>query len=361
LKSIAINGRFLSQAVTGVQRYARELLLELDQLLVSSPASAGPVEVLAPLNAGDDPPYKSLRIRKVGRLTGQLWEQADLPRFSRGKLLFTPCGGAPILHACNVVTIPDAAVFATPLAYSRTYGTWYRTLNKYLGRSARRIITVSEFSRSELIKYCGISPQRLSVTQEGCDHMDRIDPDRSVLDQYGLTHSSYVLAVSSANPNKNFHGVVEAMRVLRDYPIRFVIAGNTNASVFGASGGMPASVIRVGHVSDAQLRALYESAGCFVFPSFYEGFGLPPLEAMVCGSPVIAANIGALRETCADAVLYCDPGNPASISASIFEIMNNGDLRSHLLERAHVHTQKFRWKDVAAETWAILQEVAADC
>jgi glycosyltransferase involved in cell wall biosynthesis len=170
-----------------------------------------------------------------------------------------------------------------------------------------------------------------------------------------------VLAVSSRNPNKNFQGVVRAMNLLGGRAAPFIIAGNVNSQVFGETEALPASVIQVGHISDAQLRALYESAGCFVFPSFYEGFGIPPLEAMACGCPVIAGDIGALRETCGDAALFCDPADPSSIAERIEEIMAASELRQKFIERGRLHALGFRWSKTAAETWKILQAVAADC
>ena len=361
MKEIAINGRFTSQGVTGVQRYARELLRELDCLLASLPIDADPVEVLVPRNAGVYPSYKSLRIKKVGRLTGQAWEQIELPLHCRGKLLFTPCGGAPILHDCNVVTIHDAAVFATPEAYSRAYASWYRWLFSRLGRTARRILTVSEFSKSELVRYCRIEPSRISVSHSGCDHIATQLPDDSLLRKHSLTKFSYVLAVSSRNPNKNFQGVVRAMNFLRDLRLSFVLAGEVNPQVFGVSEDLPASVLQIGHVSDAQLRALYEGASCFVYPSFYEGFGLPPLEAMACGCPVIAADISALRETCGEAASFCDPFDPSNIAKCIAAVMTDGESRHKLTAQGYMRTKGFRWAKTAEDTWNILRELAAGC
>jgi hypothetical protein len=123
LREIAINGRFLSQRMTGVQRYAFELLREIDQIVANTPSAGGRVEVLVPRNVRLHPDYSVLSIREVGRLTGHAWEQLELPLYCREKLLFTPCGGAPVLHDRNVVTVPDAAVFATPMAYSLVYRT----------------------------------------------------------------------------------------------------------------------------------------------------------------------------------------------------------------------------------------------
>lgn len=359
MKRIAINGRFLAQAVTGVQRYAHELLRELDHLLPVQRFRTDPVEVLVPKNIKECPSYKSLLIKKVGKLTGQAWEQMDLPLHCRGKLLFTPCGGAPVLHDCNVVTIHDAAVFATPEAYSRAYGIWYRWLHTRLGRTACRILTVSEFSKSELVRWCGVAPANVSVTHLGCDHVAALRPDPSILDQYGLRNAPYVLAVSSQNPNKNFRGVILAMNFLDAGSIRLVIAGDGNSQVFGEPDAMPNSVIRVGRVSDGQLSSLYQGAACFVFPSFYEGFGIPPLEAMACGCPVVASDIGALHETCGDAALFCDPADASSISARIECVMTDSEVRRKLIERGYIHARSFRWSKTAAETWSVLETVAA--
>lgn len=361
MKSIVINGRFLSQPVTGVQRYACELLKELDNILATTPASTKPVEVLVPKNIRTLPSYGYLHIREIGKLTGQAWEQIELPLYCRGKLLFTPCGAAPVLHNCNVMTIHDAAVFVAPEAFSWSYGAWYRWLFMRLGRTAKHVLTVSEFSKSELIRVCGIAPSKMSVTHLGCNHVEAQKPDYSIMEKLGLMSVPFVLAVSSRNPNKNFGGIVSAMNLLGDRAEPFVIAGNVTSQVFGKHETLPASVIQLGHVSDAQLRALYEGAGCFVFPSFYEGFGIPPLEAMACGCPVIAGDIGALRETCGDAALFCDPADPLSIAKGIAEIMAGVELRQEFIERGRLHSFNYQWSKTAEETWKILQMVAANC
>jgi glycosyltransferase involved in cell wall biosynthesis len=179
----------------------------------------------------------------------------------------------------------------------------------------------------------------------------------SILEKTGFARFSYVLAVSAMNPNKNFRGLVQAIKLLGDKAPPLVIAGSANAQVFGSDEPIPDSATLVGHVSDAQLRALYQHAGCFVFPSFYEGFGLPPLEAMACGCPVIAGDIPALRETCGNAALFCDPSNVRSIADQISALMSDQDVRQTLIERGHTHSEKFRWSETATETWKIIEEV----
>ncbi len=346
--------------MTGVQRYAFELLRELDKILVSASPGFGRIEVLVPRNIRLRPNYDVLFLREVGRFTGHAWEQIELPRYCQRKILFTPCGGAPVLHDLNVVTVPDAAVFATPKAYSLVYRTWYRLLLSRFESSANRIITVSDFSKSELNRLCQIPLSKIAVTRLASDHMFDMRCDANILKKHGLEKVPYVLAVSSHNPNKNFQGIIQAISMLRDPGIRLAIAGDMNTEVFGKARAMPASVIQLGRVTDEELRALYESAGCFVFPSFYEGFGLPPLEAMASNCVVIASNIRALHETCGDAALYCDPKDPRSIANCIDRVFeSNEETRFGWKARGRARASEFSWGRTAMDTWKLLQEVAA--
>lgn len=354
-KKIAINGRFLSQAITGVQRHAHELLRELDQILLELSWPTGDVEILAPQNATDSTDYKYLTIRKVGRLTGQLWEQCELPFHCRGRLLFTPCGGAPLLHRSHIITIPDAAVFATPEAYSAAYAMWYRWLHRHMCATARHVFTVSEASKEELIRWCAADPSRITVTPLGSDHVERWQADDSVLKQHGLTGADFVLAASSRNPNKNFDGIVKAIHQLKLRDVRFVLVGGVNSQVFGESPQLSGSIEEVGYVTDGQLRALYEHARCFVFPSLYEGFGLPPLEAMASGCPVVVSDIPPLKETCGDAAAYCDPTSPEDIARQVQAVLSNKSEQAELIRRGLERVKLFRWKKTAQQTWSILE------
>ncbi len=353
-KKIAINGRFLSQAITGVQRYAHELLRELDQILFELSWPPHDVEILAPQNAIVSADYKYLTIRKVGRFTGQLWEQCELPFYCRGRLLFTPCGGAPLLHRSHIITIPDTAVFATPKAYSVPYAIWYRWLHRHMCANACHVFTVSEASKRELIRWCAADSSRITVTPLGGDHVDRLQADDSILEQHGLTGEDFVLAVSSRNPNKNFDGIVKAIHKLESRNVRFVLVGGLNSRVFGESPQLSGSIQEVGYVTDGQLRSLYENARCFVFPSLYEGFGLPPLEAMASGCPVVASDIPPLRETCGDAAIYCDPTRPEDIARQVQVVLFDDSKQAELIRKGDERAKIFRWKKTAQQTWSIL-------
>jgi glycosyltransferase involved in cell wall biosynthesis len=291
-----------------------------------------------------------LQIRRVGRSTGQLWEQIDLPIHAGNSLLFTPCGGAPIAHKRHVITIHDAGPFSTPQAYTTAYRTYYKALQRILVRSALHVITVSEFSRQELIRFLRIPEQKITYTWLSGEHILRSDRDDTVLSKYHLSPGSYVLGVGSRNPNKNLHGLVKASSYL-DSNTCLAIVGSSNSAIFGDCNKFAASVKELGFVSDAELRTLYEHAACFVFPSFYEGFGLPPLEALTLGCPVIVARAASLPEVFSDAAIYCDPASPEDIARQISRVLGGQYPNKEIaLKRA----ASFTWQRCARQTWDIL-------
>ena len=350
-KTIAVNGRFLSQRITGVQRYAYELLNAIDDLLTAKQIEIVPVTVFVPPDTKHIPSWTSLNIRKVGRFTGQLWEQIDLAHHARGSLLFTASGGAPLLHDRHVFVIHDAAPFARPDAYSFAYRTYYQTLEKLLARRAKHIITLSQFSQDELLRYLRMDESKISFTWLSGEHILRIAKDDSILEKHGLVPNRFVLAVGSRNPNKNQHGLIAAIQYLKNTNVTVAIAGGSNSIIFGDAGKMTDSVKALGFVSDEELRSLYEHAACFVFPSFYEGFGLPPLEAMTLGTPVVVSRAASLPEVFGDAALYCDPHSPEDIARQISQVLQ-GNMPSR--ERALKHASGFTWERCARQTWDVL-------
>jgi glycosyltransferase involved in cell wall biosynthesis len=349
--SITVNGRFLSQSITGVQRYAYEILTALDALLGARAIEPVPVTVLVPSDAKNLPSWPSLRIRKVGRFTGQLWEQFDLPIHARGSLLFTPCGGAPIVHKRHVITIHDAGPFSTPQAYTAAYRNYYKMLQRILARRAVHVVTVSEFSRQELIRCLRIPERKISYVWLSGEHILRFDRDDTVLAKYRLTPGNYILAAGSRNPNKNLHGLMQAFVRLPASEVCLAIVGGSNSTVFAASLDFADSVKELGFVSDAELRTLYEHAACFVFPSFYEGFGLPPLEALTLGTPVIVSRAASLPEVFGETATYCDPHSPEDIARQISGVLQN---KAPHREAAIRYASQFTWERCARQTWDIL-------
>lgn len=350
-----INGRFLSQDVTGVQRYARETIGALDALLCDGLAAPHEVRVsiLAPHDAADLPRLQRITLRRVGRLRGHAWEQLELPLHARNGLLLNLCNTAPLARTRQIATLHDAAVHAVPHAYRFAFRAWYALLFGVAGRLSRRVVTVSEFSRDELARHVGLDRRDIAVVTEGKEHILAVPSDRGVIERHGLARRPFVLAVSSMSPHKNFAAVVRAVELLGDASFDVVVAGGAHPRIF-AGAALPANVKHVGYVSDGELRALYEQAACFVYPSIYEGFGLPPLEAMACGCPVIVAQAASLPEVCGNAALYCDPHAATDIAAQIRRLVDDVALRDSLRRRGHLRAAQFTWRRCALQNWAVI-------
>ncbi len=343
MSRIYINGRFLTQQTTGVQRFAREILRAVDTLLASErSARKHSLALLTPPGATPPAGLREIESRPVGRLQGQAWEQLDLPRYTRDGFSLNLCNTAPLRGSSTIVTIHDAGVFAIPEAYSRPFRTWYRLLHPQLGRRAVHMLTVSEFSRAELSRYLGIAGDRFTVIPNGGEHILRDPADKGILRRLGLSRR-YVLAVSSHSAHKNFAGIQAAVQHMRGQDFTLVFAGGANSRIFNPGEAPAGESVVTGRVTDAELRALYENAECFVYPSFYEGFGLPPLEAMTCGCPVVVSRAASLPEVCGNAAVYCDPNDPADIGRALDEVLQSAELRSDLRRRGEERAAQFTW------------------
>ncbi len=357
---VIINGRFLQQRVTGVQRFAHEMLFALDELMDADDARP-PCEVLVVAPRGARPvALRRIPVRHVGPLSGHAWEQCTLPAVAGSSPIvsFGPTG--PVAKRNQVVTIHDAAVWAVPESYGMAFRTWYRLLVPVLVRRARSLVTVSQFSKQELLRRLGVQDERVAVSGEGWQHMARLAADRTILDKHGLKPNSYFLAVSSLAPHKNLGVIARALSLLRDESnIRLVLAGEVDERLFAGVDLPDSSAIRrLGYVTDAELRALYETAAAFVFPSFYEGYGLPPLEAMAVDCPVIASNAGAIAEVCGDAPLYFDPQDATALAELMRRVTTNPGEREQMVRRGRNTLRRHSWQNAALTYLAIIRELA---
>lgn len=345
---IYLNGKFTAQITTGVQRVARELVRALDERLVTG----GMRWILVCPPGGEAPALKRIEVLRVGNSGGSLhlWEQAALPWVASDGLLLNLSGSAPFFARRQICMIHDAAVFDQPQAYARAFGAWYRLLFRRIARTAELLLTVSEFSRQCLTECLGLQTGRIAVVRPGGNHLDEVQPDPEILDRLGLRGTHFVLAVASENPTKNLPALLAAHATLaRARSMRLVIAGGVNDRVFAPAARAEDvdGVIRAGRVSDAQLKALYMAASILVSPSIYEGFGLPSLEAMNCGCPVIASRAAALPESCGDAALYLDPLSVEDIAQTIERALADEDLRTGLRARGYVRAGQLTWSAAA--------------
>ncbi len=349
-RPLFINGRFLTQPLSGMQRYAGELVGALDALFESEPAlgDAFRPEVLVPQGNRREPGWRRIPIRPVGRLSGHAWEQVDLARAARGGILVNLTAAGPLLHFRSILVLHDAAVFAHPEHFSFAYRTLHRFLRPRLAKRARRLVTISEFSRRELSRWCGVAPDAFEIIGDGAAHILEVDPDASVLARHGLEPGRFALTVGNQSPNKNVALAVRAFLAAAPPGWRLAVAGGGSDRVFAASriDDHP-SVARLGRVTDEELRALYENAGMFLFPSRYEGFGVPPLEAMALGCPVISSDAAAMPEVLGDAALFFRSDDEADLARAIVALGAGTDLRSRLAMAGRARAAIHKWSDGA--------------
>ncbi len=343
--TLAINARFLTQKVTGVQRFSGEMVQALAALAASGEGPA--LRLLAPPAAPGA--LGALPVERVGRRGGQAWEQLDLPRAAAGTMLLNLGNTAPLRRrGKQAVVIHDAGVFDTPESYSPAFRAWYRALHLALPRLGTRIVTVSEFSRGRLAARLRLDPARIGVIPEGGEHVLRDAADPRVLSRNGLERGRYALAVGTRAAHKNLAALREAALLLGSRGCTLAIVGAVDANVFSGAADVQGHAVRaLGRVTDAELRALYENALCLLFPSRYEGFGLPPLEAMWCGCPVLAAHAGAVPEICGDAALWFDAEGPRSPAAAIARLLDEPDLPARLRDAGLARAKHYSW-DAAA-------------
>lgn len=321
MKKIVINGRFLTQQITGVQRVAHELVREMDNLIKVKNIE---VVVLAPKNTIFETLYKNIKIKKVGFLKGHLWEQLELPfyAFKEKGVLLNLCNTAPIINT-GIVDIHDISFRVNSQFFSKKFSWYYRVLVWILVRTSKKILTVSEFSKQEIIKYYNVPKEKVEVIYNSWEHILRVKEDFSILQKFNLEKKNFYLAVSSIAPNKNFQYIIELAKL---YPEKwFVIVGKKNLKIFGKLGiENLENIVWCGYVSDEELKALYMTCKGFIYPSFYEGFGLPPLEVMGCGcEEIYVSNTSCLSEIFGDSVIYLNPYKAEKILITSSIKLNN--------------------------------------
>lgn len=300
---IVINGRFLGMQMTGVQRYAYEIVQKLDSIV-----EQGRFEIAVPSYLKTNLTLKNIKMVPVGKLKNQLWEHISFPLYvkKRKAVPLNLCNVAPLLKP-GIATIHDVKIYAHPEFFSKKFILWYKILFWNIKKRSDLIITVSDFSKKEIIKYCGIDENRIVVVPNGWQHYKRFVADMDVLNKYGLREKEYFFSMSSLDPNKNFKWIAN---IAKSNPLQnFVVAGGMNAKVFSQKMNFekPENLKFLGYVCDGEAKALMQNSRAFLFPSFYEGFGIPPLEALSTGCPVVVSDIPVMHEVFGDSVHYIDP------------------------------------------------------
>ena len=344
---IYINGRFLSQKMTGVNRFAYELCNALSLLDID-------FKIIAPKHISSEYDISIFKICYWGVGRSHFWEQISLPMyflFKKRYLLLNFSGLGSLLLKKQFITIHDMSFWRHPEWFSKYYYYYYRFLNPIVAKKSLHILTVSEFSKKEIIECLGVDNSKVSVIYNA------VSSDFIQLRNQSVQYkdSKYILAVSSIEPRKNFSRLLSSIDLLNS-DIKIIVIGSYN-NVFGnVSFGNSDRVHFLGRVSDDELRLYYSNATLFVYPSLYEGFGLPPLEAMAMGCPTVVSDIKVFNEVFGDATRCFDPYDVGDIARCIKEVLQSKEIQKELISKGLELVNKYSWQNSAKKLVHIIEK-----
>jgi len=333
MRKIYVNGRFLSQPITGVQRFALEMCKALAnhgfEVVILSPSESKIKSV------------NNCTIKKFGVLNGILWEQIELLFFllwHKKPLLINFGASGPIFYSNRIVTIHDISYYINSKWFSWWYSAYYKLVTPIFTRLSKKVITVSEFSKNEIIKKLKIDAQKIVVINNA------VSQDlKEIMQTENYNAEKYILSVGSLDPRKNISKLVEAYKMSEiSNEFKLLIIGRT-APMFNIKLEKDIKSMSLGYVTDDELAKLYRNATLFVYPSLYEGFGIPPLEAMAFGCPVVLSDIPVFREIFEDAACYVDPHSLNSIADGINLVIHDEQYRAQLIKKGLEIQKKYSW------------------
>ncbi|HVY13416.1 MAG TPA: glycosyltransferase family 1 protein [Alphaproteobacteria bacterium] len=342
---LACNAKILAHRIGGVQRATAEILQRL----------------------GDDVRAIAPR-RRLRGLQGVAWEQAALPCLLNGSLLWSPANTGPLVVQRQVVTLHDTAFLDHPEFFTPAFAGLYRTITFPLLKRALHVTTVSEFSKRQIVHHYRIPPEKITVAPLAAGARFKPQPPEIIAAlraKLGLPGRYFMAQAACANRRKNLAGILKAWaRALPDLSedLFLVICGDAEPSpVFGKAETLPwpPRARKLEFVEENDLPAIMSGAGGFIFPSLYEGFGLPVLEAMACGTPVICSNATSLPEVAGDDALFVDPYSVDDIARALITLARVPDLDKRFSEAGLRRASKFSWDKTAATIRAVLDDYAA--
>jgi glycosyltransferase involved in cell wall biosynthesis len=349
-RGITINGRFMAQPMTGAQRFATETVMAIDRLLDTPQYESlrGRVKLLTPLGVTRSLPLNNIAMVRKGRLSGYAWDQLQLPFFTTGQMLLSLAPMGPLIFGRQYVVVYDATFKAVPQGLSWKVKAVYDAIVPSLARRASGVAAISQFTRSEMQKWFGIEPARVALCYCGSDHVDRVASDAAVLDRNNLRGQRYMLVVGLGGKNKNLDMLLWAFAAAKQEGLLLCIAGKRNPRIHGdVVAGKGNAVRLLGGVSDGELKALYENATALIYPSTYEGFGLPPVEAMRCGCPVIASDQAAVVEVSGGSALHFPLAQPEQLTELIRRVATDDALRAEMSAKGRARAKEFEWERTA--------------
>ena len=355
---IGIDCRIMKEGPTGMKRFGSNLLKNLARMdhkntyLIFLDSSSKEYFLDASAN---------LELKPLKLQLFSISEQIGLPlllRKERLDIFHSLSFGMPVFSSIpSVMTIYDLIHLLFPQNYPKKLSLYYKVIVKRAAGKVRRILTISQTSKRDIVRLLGVCPEKVCVIYPAVD--ERFEPMETgklreeLESKYGI-RKKFLLYVGNMRPHKNLVSLIEAFQQVRKVvgDIVLVICGKRQYSFPQIQSkvrhlNLKDEVLFIENVSDAVLILLYNAAQVVVLPSLYEGFGLPPLEAMACGTPVAVSNIGALRETLADAALFFDPYNVQSMSETLVDILTDESLRSKLITSGFGRAELYSWEKSA--------------
>lgn len=349
---ICINARFLTQSLSGVQRFASELSVRLKKKYGDE------IVFLSPKNIKNKELAVLLKTEVIGNHTGYLWEQWDLPRYLREKnspLLINLCNLAPMSYHRNIVVLHDVAYKACAYTYGWKIKLAYGLMMPKILRHCLHVITVSEFSKEEIMKYYKVEAEAISVVYNAVDiKFKRVTSE-------SIDKRPYIFTISSTGDNKNFLTTLKVFESLQEKidDIQLYAVGRT---LLGAKDTLykryanNKGIHFLGGVSDEDLLNYYSNAVAFVYPTKYEGFGIPPLEAQSCNCPVVASNAKPLPEILGNSALCFTPTDVYGLAAGVMQIYSSKELRENLIASGNNNVRRFSWEKSAERLSVIINK-----
>jgi glycosyltransferase involved in cell wall biosynthesis len=350
MPKVYINGEFLCNNLSGIERFAREITKKIDQ--VSQKEEIG---IIIPKNALNVPIFTNLKVMEYGKdvISRILWQQCTLPGilkklkaitvdFGNACSLFYP--GITFLHDIYGELYPED--FTTKRERHERF--YFRVLYRIIAYRAKKILTVSHFSKNQIAQAYHINPERIKVIYSSCDHFNAIHADYSVFNDFPDLNAPFYFSLGSLSKRKNLKWIVEYASKHPDHI--FAISGMELQTVqvqeLAVLSDLP-NIILLGYLDDGKVKALMETCKAFILPSYYEGFGLTPLEALSCGAKIIVAKAASLPEIYGNAAYYIDPFN---IDIDLDELLEQP------VDPPETILSKYSYEKSARQLYAIIKE-----
>lgn len=346
-KNIYINARFLTQPISGVQRFSYEMSKRL------SKEYRHRLILLVPRGMKIQKYYNyDFNIKKIGINRSHFWEQLDLFFYLKSKknpLLINFSNSCPLLYKNQISTIHDLSIYESKKMYSTIYTTFYKFIFPIMIKRCHKILTVSNFTKSEIIKKFNIYDNNIIITNNAVSFKN--------ISTISKNNDNYILYVGNDSKRKNLCSLIKAFNLIKNNNIYLKIVGSISKENYENIYGNKRIEV-LSHVTTENLFYLYNNAKMLVFPSLYEGFGIPPLEAMYCSCPVIVSNIDVFKELYGTAALYIDPLDVSQLKESILRLLDDSTLRQKYINKGIIQAKKYSWEK---SSYPLIKEIDSLC